>query len=398
MEKISLEEAVEIVKANCQINIEKEEVNILDALGRVVAEDIIAEHHQPPFPRSPLDGYALRGEDTVGASSKKVKLKIIDEVCAGHISKQTIHKGECIRIMTGAPMPEGSNAVVRQEDTEVDNQEAIFHKEVKPYQNYCYAGEDYEKGEILVSKGEIIKSAHIGLLASNGKVKVAVKQRLKIGVMSTGDELIEPGTSLLPGKIYNSNLYTLTARLKELGCEPVLMGTIQDDIKEGTSLIQKYVEQVDMVITTGGVSVGKKDIMHPILKELEVTPLFWRLKLKPGTPVLAGKYKDTLLLCLSGNPSAAAVTFELLFRPLLGEKYCQSLNIKKTTGIMMEEYPKNSKVRRFIKARTDGKKVFLTQGNHSSGALRAMNGCNCFIDLAPKEKINAGEQVEIMLI
>lgn len=400
MERISLEDGVKILTEQCQIRLKGEQLNLIDALGRVISEDVIARHHQPPFDRSPLDGYAIRGEDTTHASKESPTiLEVIDEVCAGHVSRNELEAGQCIRIMTGGPMPKGSNAVIRQEDTDEGIDKVKVYKEIKPNQNYCYAGEDYKAGEVLLKAGEYLTAYHIGLLASNGITEVMVKRKLKVGIMSTGDELMEPSEPLTEGKIYNSNLYTLMGRLRELGCEPVIIGTIHDDIEKGMDLISAYAPIVDMIITTGGVSVGKMDIMHPIFEGLNVTRLFWRLKLKPGTPALAGIYNETLLLCLSGNPSAASITFELLFRPLLSTiTGCEHFKLRRILAKMSEPFSKKSSTRRFIKAHVLGGEVSMTRGIQSSGVLKSMIGCNGFIDLEAGESINSGDYVNVILM
>jgi molybdopterin molybdotransferase len=401
MENIALEAAVKLLKKESLIGLEDERVPLLEAIGRVLSEDVIAEHDQPPFDRSPLDGYAVRGEDTTHASEGgPIPLEVIDEVCAGHISTQEIKAGQAIRIMTGGPMPKGSNGVIKQEDTDEGMATVTIYKGIKANQNYCYAGEDYKAGSVLIEKGALLTAYHVGLLASNGMTQVGVKRRLRVGLISTGDELIEPGSPLGPGKIYNSNLYTLGARLKELGCQPLIIGTIHDDVNKGVALIKDHVGQVDLFITTGGVSVGKMDIMHPIFKALSMTRLFWKVQVRPGTPALAGLYGDQLVLALSGNPSAAAITFELLFRPLLSHiNDSMDLELKKVHGRMLEDFNKKSPTRRLIKAYIEGETVSLTRGNHSSGALKSMVGCNCLIDVPPgSDVLKVGDQVQVFLI
>lgn len=401
MEKISLESAVTLLIASCQVNLQSEQLTVLSALGRIISEDVIAKHHQPPFDRSPLDGYAVRGEDTSHATQEApVILEVIDEICAGHVSKKGLEKGHCSRIMTGGAMPAGSNGVIKQEDTNEGALTVEIYKGIKANQNYCYAGEDYKTGEILLKAGERLSAYHIGLLASNGITEVRVKSKLKVGLMSTGDELIEPGHPLTEGKIYNSNLYTLQARLIELGCEAIVIGTIQDDVEKGMALIKEYTDQVDLIVTTGGVSVGKMDIMHPIFEALKVSRLFWRLKLKPGTPALAGLYNETLLLCLSGNPSAASITFELLFRPLLSKVTgCEEMNITSIRCTLGEDFHKKSPTRRFIKGSVADGVVMMTKGNQSSGVLKSMIGCNGFIDVkAGTGQLNKGDDVTVILL
>jgi len=401
MENISLEAAVELLQGHVALKIESETIALLESTGRILAEDVLARHHQPPFDRSPLDGYAVKGEETSQASrNEPVILTVIDEVCAGYVSSRELMSGQAIRIMTGGPMPKGSNGVIRQEDTNEGMNTVEIYKGIKANQNYCYAGEDYKAGQVLLEKGELLSAYHIGLLASNGITEVPVKKKLKVALMSTGDELMEPGATLQAGKIYNSNLYTLTARLTELGCQAVAIGTIHDDIDKGMTLIDQYVKDVDIIITTGGVSVGKMDIMHPIFERLKIKRLFWRVQVRPGTPALAGLYKDKLVLALSGNPSAAAITFELLFRPVLSYfNECPNLNLIRVTGKMLEDFKKKSPTRRLIKAYIEGDKVSLTKGNHSSGALKSMIACNCFIDVpAGSGPLNSGDAVQVILL
>lgn len=397
MKKLSLEEAVTLMKKH-PIATQRETVDLLAAAGRVAAVDIEASHDQPPFDRSPLDGYAVMGEDTTGASKAMPRiLRVVDEVHAGSCSHKTLESGQAIRIMTGAPMPKGSNGVIRQEDTDEGTEVVQVFKAVHPHSNYCYAGEDYRQGQVLVRKGDLFSAAHIGVLASNGISRVPVIRKPRIGLLSTGSELLNLNQPLSPGKIYNSNLYTLSARLEALGCVPVPLGTIADDAAEGMGRVDDHWGDVDMFITTGGVSVGKMDIMHPIYKGLNVSPLFWRIAIKPGTPVLSGVYKEKLILSLSGNPSAAAVTFELLFRPYLSEALgCDDLDLRWGSGLFCDSYTKESGTRRFIKAREEGGHVWLTQGNQSSGALKAMVGCNCFIDVKEREVLTKGQKVSIV--
>lgn len=401
MENISLEHAIELLNMNHGIKTFTEKLPLLKCLGRVLAEDVFANHDQPPFDRSPLDGYAVRGEDLLLATvDTPVALTVVDEVCAGHVSARQLEEGQTIRIMTGGKMPDGSNAVVRQEDTDLAMDVVKVFKRVAPYKNYCYAGEDYKAGTRLMDEGDKLTAYHVGLLASNGIAEVSVKRPLKIGLLSTGDELMEPTEALKDGKIYNSNLYTLSARLMELGCEPLIMGTIQDDVELGVNLIKEFAPRVDMVITTGGVSVGKMDILHPILKELDAKRLFWKITMKPGSPAIASIFNGKLILSLSGNPSAAATTFELFFRSILSTAMkCNELKMKPIKGVMAENFMKRSPNRRLLRAYYKGGQVYLTKGNQSSGALMSMVGCNCFVDIpAGSGKLLAGYDVDVLLL
>jgi molybdopterin molybdotransferase len=253
---------------------------------------------------------------------------------------------------------------------------------------------------MLMKEGEKLTAYHIGLLASNGIAEVSVKRPLKIGLLSTGDELMELTEPLKEGKIYNSNLYTLSARLMELGCEPLIIGTIKDDVKVGVKRIRDVAPKVDMIITTGGVSVGKMDIMHPIIEELKADRLFWKITIKPGSPAIASVFNGKLILSLSGNPSAAATTFELFFRAILSTAMnCNELTMKHVKGIMAEDFKKKSPNRRLLRAYYKGGQVYLTKGNQSSGALMSMVGCNCFVDIqAGSQELLAETVVDVLLL
>lgn len=383
MKNIALEDAVSLLVNHTKQLETYEDIPLFEGENRVLAKSVTAKINQPPFDRSPLDGYAIRGEDSKGASQEQpITLKVVDEVHAGFVSHYELQKGEAIRIMTGAPMPKGSNCVIRQEDTDYGVEAVELYKEVKPFANYCYAGEDYKAGSTLCEAGEILTAYHLGLLASAGLTTVAVVKKPRIGLLSTGDELAEPGAILQEGKIYNSSLYTLGIRLKQLGCEPVILGNTGDSVEDTCNIIRDNYDKVDLFITTGGVSVGKKDIMHPVLESLQAKRLFWRLKLKPGTPALAGMFEDKMLLCLSGNPSAACITFELLFRDILVKLTgAEALGLKKKEAVLTTAFNKKSPNRRFLRAHYEDGKVSLITNNHSSGVLGSMIGCNCLIDI-----------------
>lgn len=400
MKNIELEDGLALLLGEIKELTGQEQVSLLESKGRILSEDINAPLSQPPFDRSPLDGYALKGEDSSGASRENpVVLKVVEEVCAGGYSHRELQSGEAIRIMTGAPMPKGSNCVIRQEDTNEDEVNVALYAEVKPYGNYCYAGEDFKEGQLMLTKGTLLDAAHIGLLASMGMTKILVKSRVRVALLSTGDELVDPGKPLGNGKIYNSNLYTLAIRLQELGCEPIILGTSGDDIDVTVDKIKEVIDEVDFFITTGGVSVGKKDILHPVTAQLGAKRLFWRLKLKPGTPALATVFKSKVILSLSGNPSAAFITFELLFRDLLAKMTgCNMMKTKKLMARMRDDFLKRSPNRRFLRAYYEDGEVSLINNNHSSGVLSSMIGCNCMIDIeAGVEGLKAGDTVPVVV-
>ena len=399
MNKIELEHAIEILKDNVATINQWEDVSLLTAMGRVLYSDYYANTKQPPFDRSPLDGYAVIEEDTLAVCKvHPLVLKVSSKVYAGQSSNIYVGSGECVRLMTGAPIPKGANCVVRQEDTDCGSEWVSLFRSYEPDSNYCHAGEDYESGDVLIEQGTLLNAFHIGLIASTGSEWVRVRRKPVVGVMSTGDELMPLGRELTLGKIYNSNSPMLITRLLELGCDTVDMGIIGDDVLSSSKAFQRDHEKVDMFITTGGVSVGERDIMVPLFESMSVRILFHGLKLKPGTPGLAGVYKDKPILSLSGNPSAAAVTFELLARPMIAKATaCSTLEIKRERAILTASLKKNTSSRRFLKGICMNGRVSMTKGNHSSGALSALVDCNCLIDIPEGNgELLSGAEVDIL--
>ncbi|WP_343345888.1 molybdenum cofactor synthesis domain-containing protein [Terrisporobacter petrolearius] len=401
MENIELELALQLIGETVNEISSTEKINIEEARRRIIGEDIYAPINQPPFNRSPLDGYALRSEDTVGASKNNpIKLKVIDEVFAGGNISTSVKNNEAIRIMTGAEIPEGADCVIRQENTNYSMEEVEIYSELKKYENYCFAGEDVKKGSKLISTGEKITYIHIGLLATMGITEVLVRRKPRLGIISTGDEVIRAGQTLTKGKIYDSNRIAISMRLLDFGCEIVSSKIMGDEVYDVSEEIDNLIDKVDAIITTGGVSVGKKDIMHEVIKKINANRLFWRVRMKPGTPAIYSIYKNTPILSLSGNPFAAIATFEIMGKELIhnisGDQDLKQVRIKSS---MEDNFLKESKGRRIVRGVYKNNKVYLPQGGHSSGMMSSMLGCNCLIDIKPGTKqLLKGDKVEIILI
>jgi len=411
---LTIEEAIAFIGQTIQSDKKStasgEELNILQAIGRVTAEAVYARFNQPPFDRSPLDGYAFMSADSAGATQDyPIRLKVVAEVDAGDFFEGEIKTGEAVRIMTGASIPQGADCVIRQEDTDCGEEEVLIQQEVKAFENYCYAGEDFKKGDCLIPAGTKITAIEAGILASAGYQSVKVKPLPKVAVFSTGSELLESDEKLTSGKIYDSNRTLVTARLMELGLREgieVIASEHADDDAE--SLYQRLVEvseQADLIITTGGVSVGKKDIMHDVFSMPDTEKLFWRIVVKPGMPVIFGRVCGTPLIALSGNPYGAAVHLELLVRNALADfSGCETLRPKSEMAVMEDDFLKGSNTIRFVRAicRTDENgigRVHLPKGLHSSGVLGSMQGCNCLIELKTgPEGVRRGELVKIILL
>lgn len=399
---MTLEEAQQILTDNVKMVETAETKGLLEALGEVLAEDVTAPFDNPPFNRSPLDGYAMRSEDIAGATKESpVLLQIVAEECAGDFYDGAVKAGECIRLMTGAAIPADCDCVIRQEDvTDDGNGQLSVPYPLKHHENFCFKGEDIKKDTLLIKAGTRLTAGHLGVLASMGYDKVKVVRKPNIILASTGDELLQPGEPLALGKIYNSNLFVLAARLKEMGFSAKILGALPDDVAKASEVLKKASKEykADLILTTGGVSVGKKDIMHGVVANIG-EKLFWRVAMKPGAPVLTYRMENSLGIALSGNPFAAYATFELLVRPVLAKLSDNSeINMKSCEAVLADDFPKKSKGRRFIRGRFENGKVYLPS-NHGSGSLYSAMECNCFVDIpAGSDELASGARVKVFHI
>lgn len=366
-----------------------ETVGLMEAHGRVLAENIAAPADQPLFNRSPLDGYALRAADTKGASPvAPAVLKVIDTIYAGGYSQEKVVGGTAVRLMTGSPIPEGADCVIRQEDTRAGKGRVEILKEHFPGDNYCTKGEYLKKGDAVLAKSDYLGAAQIGVLAGLGIAAVPVYKRPVAAIISTGDELIEPGTAPAPGRVYSSNCYAIACRLKEYGVEVISTGMVSDDREAIASAVTAVAEKVDFVVTTGGVSVGEKDLLKEVMKNLGAEMVFWRVNIKPGSPALFSVLKGKPVISLSGNPLAASVTFELLLGPLI-KKITGNSALELTTlqAVLQSDFNKKSPVRRALRGQLtqdDSGRVLVTiiDPEQSPGNLQVVLESNCYIDIA----------------
>lgn len=402
LEYITLEQAVELVRENCSRLKETERLPVREAGGYILAEDIYSELDNPPFPRSPVDGYAVRAEDLEGASREcPVHLKVCGCVYAGDDGQaRRVEKGEAMRIMTGAPFPEGSDTAVKQEDTDYGEDTVAVFRQQKAYDNYCFQGEDYHRGEQMLQEGTPLTFAEQGILSGLGYTHVSVYKKPVIYVFTTGDELCPPGTPLRPGKIYDSNGIMVSARLRELGAEPQSVSHVEDSETAMAETLREACKSADLIVTTGAVSVGKKDIMHGALELLGAEKVFWRVQLQPGTPTIFSVYDHTPILSFSGNPFGAMANVELLLRPMLFSMTGDGRYIMEARkGIFTDTFPKKSRMRRFVRAIYRDGKVSLPRGIFSSGAMGTLRGCNCLLDIPPgSQPLEAGEQVTVWML
>ena len=400
---IALEEALEILNKNTKA-LKSEVVSIKDSLKRVLYGDVKSKINNPPFNKSVFDGYAFKSEDSKGTSKENpIELKIVDEIFAGDFSEIEIKHGEAIRIMTGAPIPVGADCVLKQEETERHGDLVKIFKEMKSYENISFMGEDIKIGETLIKKGKRLDYADLGIMASSGISEVLVYKKPKVSIISTGDEVCDINSTLKPGKIYDSNLYSLSARIEELGYNVLSMEHVGDNILKIGEAIEKAFEKSDIVFTTGGASVGEKDLMQKVSESIGFEKLFWKIKIKPGSAVVCSKKEEKILISLSGNPNAALTTFELLGKSVLkkleGEE--ENINIKREKGVLMDSFNKKSPQRRFLRGNIiydeKGAKVYITQIKSGNGILSSLLNANCLIEIEKgNEGLNRGEVVNII--
>lgn len=401
MESIDLEMAIQKICDYISQIEEVEKIKIEDARGRILGEDIYAPINQPPFDRSLLDGYALIAKDTINASKENPKiLKVVDEVFAGGHTNRELKENEAIRIMTGAKLPKGANCVIKQENTNYGMDKVEIYEQLNIYDNYCFEGEDIKKGQKLIDEGKKLNYIHIGILGVMGITTINVKRRPRVVLFNTGDEIMYAGGPLEEGKIYDSNRMIICARLLDYGCEVINAKVLEDDEKIIAQEIEKNIKKADLIITTGGVSFGKKDIMRKVISLLGANKITWGINMDVGAPAIYALYKNKPLLCLSGKPFSAISTFELIGKGIIHKLTGDNdLKLNRKSAIMDDEFNKYSKNRRLVRATYNDGKVTLPKGNFSSKSLQSMIGCNCFVDIkAGTPKLVVGDKVEIILI
>ncbi len=409
---LSFEEARKIVFEHLPSQMAAEEIPLTAALGRVLAEDIAAGFDIPPYDNSAMDGYAVCAEDTSGAGDDRpVELKVVGETAAGGKLGARVEPGSCVRIMTGGCIPPGADAIVRVEETEeivgsrqsaVDGREeeslVKIKQEVTQDRDIRKIGEDIRCGETVIKHGVRIRPAHIGLLASLGKKDVPVAQKPKVGILATGDELLDITAPHDPKKIYSSNNYALMAQTYHAGAEPVLLGIAGD---EQDSLREKIEDglKCDILVTTGGVSAGKYDIVQDIFAQAGVRILFNKVAIRPGMPTVFGIAENKPIYGLPGNPVSAMVTYELFVRPvILSMLGVASPDREETTAVLTEGIRKKAGRFHFLRGVFDGNsRQVKTTGSQGSGILSSMGRANCLI-LLPDGPKEAGDEVRIMLL
>lgn len=372
---------------------------LADALGFVLAEDILSPIHVPPFDNSAMDGYAIRIQDLESSSV----LPLAGKSFAGQPFEGEWPQGTCVRIMTGAKIPEGCDAVIMQENTEVTNAGIQFNQtDVKPQNNIRPTGDDIKQGDIVLAKGARLTPRDIPMIASLGVSHVTVVRKPKVAFFSTGDELKPLGEPLDEGQIYDSNRYGIKPLIENFGCEAVDLGIIPDCPETLKATFEQAQTLADVVVTSGGVSVGEADYTKDILEELGEIG-FWKLAIKPGKPFAFGKLSTAWFCGLPGNPVSAVLTMYVLVQPMLAKlaghtEWKAPESIPATTKTAFKKAPGRTDYQRGIYTLEDGKFVVETTGNQSSGAFRSMSLANCFVVLERERgRVEVGETVQIQL-
>ncbi len=398
---LTVDEAKEKILGAIKPIREYEQVDIRNSLNRVLGEDIQSSINVPPCDNSAMDGYAVVDSDLPDSGS--CELQLIGESFAGRPFEGEVKQGECIRIMTGAMIPKGTNTVIMQEHVEREDSTVTIPSGYKSGQNKRCAGEDMHIGQTVLSTGTMIGAAELGILASLGIAKIKVFRPIRVGFFSTGDELKDTGESLEQGQIYDSNRYTLHGMLHQLGVKLLDLGIISDnreDIRKTFLSLTEATSPVDAIITTGGVSVGEADFIKDVLEEIgEIN--FWRVAIKPGKPLAIGAINNTFFFGLPGNPVSSMVTFYQFVQPALrrlaGESKTNDISFRVPCENELRKKPGRLEYQRgVLQHDQDGNLVVGSTGVQGSHILTSMSRANCLIILpAECDGIKVGEYVEV---
>ena len=400
---ISVEEALERI-LNQITPLTTTQVPLPEALGLVLAEDVVVQEDMPPFANSAMDGFALLSQDSQPRNGQPPRLRITGEVAAGYVADHAIEPGTAMRIMTGAPVPPGADAVIQVELTRSEGPESEWVEileTVAQGNNIRPAGEDMRRGQTVLPSAIEIGPWEIGVLATLGWAKVPVIRRPHVALLGTGDEVIDVDEPLRPGKIRNSNSYLLEAAVRRAGAEPHRLGVARDTIE---SLREKFTEAVqsDLIITSGGVSVGDFDLVKNIMTE-QGEIHFWRINMRPGKPVAFGHIGNVPLLGLPGNPVSAAVTFELFGRPVIRKMLGHTRLLRPQVNVVVEDGVSDRAMRRhYVRAHVEwrnGHFIAHTTGNQGSNIMTSLLNANALV-IVPEggAEVHPGETAKAIML
>jgi len=404
---ISIGEAVEKVM-EYRLTGKTEMVSINESFGRFLSEDLIATSDVPHFNRAPYDGFAVRSVDTVDASqSNTVEFEVIDHIGAGMVSEKKLNEYQAVRIMTGAMMPTGSDAVVMFEVAKSYEKDGLpfmsIKRSFKPGDNVSFRGEDAKEGTVLVEKGTLINPGIQAMLATFGYEKVPVAAKPKVGLFATGTELLEVDEPLEPGKIRNSNSYMIAAQIERAGGSVQYFGKLPDEFDTCFEAVKNAIDSVDILVTTGGVSVGDFDYLPEIYDKLGAEVLFNKVAMRPGSVTTVAQSNGRLLFGLSGNPSACYVGFELFARPIIrGMLFAPKPHLRKEKAILDVAFPKANPFTRFVRSAltiTEGKLTVSPSGLDKSNIVMSLAGANSLMILPGGTRgFEAGMEVDVLML
>ncbi len=399
---ITVRAALELILADTH-RLGVERVALPQALGRVLADAVQATRDVPPFRNAAMDGYAVRAADVTAARrDAPVELRVLETVGAGTVPHQRVGAETAIKIMTGSPMPEGADAVVRVEDTAEQDRRVRIFEPVPAGGAVRHPGEDMRAGDIVLRPGRALRPADIGLLASLGKAVLHVRRRPLVAILSTGDELVEVGEQLAPGQIVNSNAYTLAAAVEEAGAIPWVLGMVRDTPDATRSAFREGLA-ADVVLSTGGVSMGSFDLVRQTLADLGVVERFWKVAQKPGKPLAFGVHERTPVFGLPGNPVSSLVCFYVYVRPVLRAlQGFEQLHLPVVQAIAAEQIRTAEGLTEFVRCTLEGEPghyAARSTGSQSSGVLRSLSVGEGLL-IAPPEvgTVVAGSPVRVMLL
>jgi molybdopterin molybdotransferase len=392
---VSIEEAQRIILEQI-VPLEIEKVTVFHGLNRITPEDHIAPWDIPAADNSAMDGFAF-----LHSSVQDNRLSVCGFLPAGEVRSEAVPPGSAVRIMTGAPIPPGCDTVVPIEDVETDGDAIVIRGKVKAGDHVRRRGEDISRGDVVIPAGSLLRPQEIGMLSAMGNTSLAVYRRTRVAILATGDELLEPGATPEPGKLINSNSYSLAAQVLDAGGDPVLLGIATDDLEATCEKIRAGLN-ADFLVITGGVSVGDRDFVKAAIEELGGSVNFWKVNMKPGKPLAYATLRGKPVFALPGNPVAAMVSFELFVRPSLLKAMGHRRVFRPTVRAELQEPAVNKGNRphlvRGIVSQCDGGYLVSTTGNQSSGRLSSLTLGNGLMKLAPESRIEPGNEVEVMLL
>ncbi len=403
-EALPVAKANEVIRAFVEPIRDTETLPVRDALGRVLAQDVVSPIDVPAHDNSAMDGYAVRTDD-LGAM-EPVTLTEIGVAYAGKAFEGEVGRGECVRVMTGAVMPRNADTVVVQEMVGVEGNRVTIPPGQEPGQNRRLAGEDLRKGVPALRAGRLLRPADLGLVASLGIGQATVRRRPRVAFFSTGDELVSVGAPLAPGQVYDSNRYTIWGMLTRLGCEVIDMGVVRDDPAKLEAAFRDAASSADAVVTSGGVSVGEADFTRRMMAKLGEV-VFWKIAMRPGRPMAFGRIgsgaRSAYLFGLPGNPVAVMVTFYHFVRGALlhmaGCGECELPLLRAKSQAAMRKKPGRTEFQRGVLERQGGEWTVRLTGAQGSGILRSMSEASCFVVLGHEQGgVKAGDYVDVMLM